>query len=625
MDKVTMFLDMTDEENMINQLKDHDRLYYTDGTSPVGDIEYDELKEYAKANFPENPYFKQIGAPVIGEKVPLPFILGSLNKVKIDDIQAWLDKQTAKEYLITEKLDGVSFTVNYREGQVYFAATRGDGHFGSDITEKAKIFCKPMKEKFGSIWFRAEAMLMGDVHKELGFKTRRNGAAGILNRDYLKDDEKITPVFYETMNYEPVFGVERPEQTKYDFMVENFGVGHVPNSIVYNKELTPVSVLVKFLEMVKDNGLYEVDGLVITPMDYKREDVEFPEHKVAFKMNEKPVEVTVDHVEWKVSRTGRVVPVVHIKPTEIQGVTISKATGFNAKFIDDEQIGVNSLLNMVRSGDVIPYITGSITPSIYGPMIPDFCPSCDHDLVMKGVDLVCENENCISRSFKVVEHFLRTMGAENITEKTLVKLGLDTIESCYTITDFEIAKYEGFGMKRGRVIVNEIEKTLQTTPDRFIRALGIPNVGKTFSKSLYDHFRPQCENDDHFMERAWNFLPSELIEIDGVGEVIAENYFNNIKQVGESLFDFLRNKGLQWEQVARNLAGVTFCMTGKGQFGRKELQMMIEKKGGTVRSMSKSVSFLVVADPDTQTGKAKKARGYNIPIISYEDLMEMLK
>ena len=92
----------------------------------------------------------------------------------------------------------------------------------------------------------------------------------------------------------------------------------------------------------------------------------------------------------------------------------------------------------------------------------------------------------------------------------------------------------------------------------------------------------------------------------------------------ESLHDFLINKGLQWEEVSKSLAGLTFCMTGKGTYGRKELQMMIEKKGGTVRSMSKSVNYLVTADPNSQTGKAKKARGYNIPIISYEDLMEML-
>ena len=403
MDKVKMFFNMTDEENVINQLKDYDSLYYTDGTSPVSDEEYDDLKDYAKLNFPNNPYFLEVGAPVIGEKVPLPFVLGSLNKVKEDTLQAWFDKQKSDVYLVTEKLDGVSFCVNYQHGEVYFAATRGDGYFGSDITAKAKIFCPPMKERVGSAWYRCEAMLIGDAHVELGYKTARNGAAGILNREYLKDDQRITPMFYECLNYGP-----GTEEEKYNHMLEHFSTRNVPNSIIFDRRTMPISVLITFLEMVSDNGLYEVDGLVITPMDYERENVEFPEGKVAFKMNEKPVEATVNMVEWKVSRTGRVVPVVHINPIELQGVTVTKATGFNAKFISDEKIGSGSIVKIVRSGDVIPYITECVRGAI-GELTPEVCPSCDHDLVNEGVDIVCPNEQCISRAFKQVEHFLRTM------------------------------------------------------------------------------------------------------------------------------------------------------------------------------------------------------------------------
>jgi len=617
MEKVSMFFDMENEDNIIKQLKNYDLLYYTDGTSPADDAHYDELKEYAKKLYPENPYFKEVGAPIIGEKVPLPWVLGSLNKVKEDTIKAWFDKQPGDEYLITEKLDGVSFMVTYENGKVVFAATRGDGHTGSDITDKAKIFCPELKNK-DSKSYRAESMLMGDAHKKLGYKTRRNGAAGILNRDYLKEEEFITPVFYEILD-----DYSRNEIEKYNYITEQFGVERVPNSIVFNKKEHPISVLIKFLEMVKDNGLYEVDGLVITPMDYEREDVEFPERKVAFKMNEKPVEAKVTHVEWRVGRTGRVIPVVWIEPMKIQGVTVTKATGFNAQFIYEQKIGSGSLIKIVRSGDVIPYISECIRGAS-GELAPSVCPSCDHDLIIKGVDLVCPNNDCISRAFKQVEHFLVTMGAENITQKTLIKLGLDTIESCYSIDEFTIAQYEGFGMKRARQIMAEIEKTLVTTPDRFIRALGIPHVGKTASKLIYDRFRPDCQNDDHFMEIAWNFLPSELEEIDGIGEVIANNYFKNIRMYGEGLFSFLINRGLKWEQVSRNLAGLTFCMTGKGTYGRKELQIMIEKKGGMVRSMSKSVDYLVTGDINSQSGKSKKARAYNIPIISYEDLMEML-
>jgi len=615
MEKVKMFFDMNNEENLVEQLKYYDALYYADGDSPVGDIEYDELKEHAKRLFPDNPYFKEVGAPIIGDKVKLPFVLGSLNKVKIDSIQDWLDKQPGNRFLITEKLDGVSFMVTYENGKVAFAATRGDSRTGRDITDKAKIFCPDLKDR-SSKSYRAEAMLIGDAHKKLGYKTRRNGAAGILNRDYLKDEESITPMFYEVLDSDL-----NDEQERYSSMLEQFGLGRVPNSIIFDKKEHPISVLVTFLEMVKDNGLYEVDGLVITPMDYEREDVEFPDNKVAFKMNEKGIDVEVDHVEWKVSRTGRVVPVVNIKPTDFQGVTVERATGFNAKFIMDNKIGKGSIVKMVRSGDVIPYITEMVSPGELH--VPNSCSSCGGFLEMKGVDLICKSPTCQAQAFKHVEHFLVTMGAENITQKTLFKLRINSIEKAYEIDEFEIAEFDGFGVKRGRQIVGEIEKTLQSTPDRFIRAFGISNVGKTASKLIYDRFRPECENDEHFMQRAWNFLPSELEEIDGIGEVIANNYFKNIRYF-ESLHDFLINKGLQWEEVSKSLAGLTFCMTGKGTYGRKELQMMIEKKGGTVRSMSKSVNYLVTADPNSQTGKAKKARGYNIPIISYEDLMEML-
>jgi len=615
MEKINVFFDMEHEENIIEQLKEYDRLYYTDGTSPVDDLDYDNLKEYAKSLTPDNPYFKEVGAPIIGDKVSLPYVLGSLNKVKEDTIQAWLDKQPGDIFFITEKLDGVSFMVTYENGKVSFAATRGDSSTGRDITDKAKIFCKPIKSKNRES-YRAEAMLIDDAHKKLGFKTRRNGAAGILNRDYLKDEEFITPIFYEALDSDL-----NNEEEKWALMQNNFN--SCPHYFVFDKKINTVDDLVKMLNFYKSNEDYEIDGLVITPMDYEREDVEFPDNKVAFKMNDIPVEARVEKVEWKVGRTGRVVPVVNIYPIEIQGVTISKATGFNYKFILDNQIGEESIVNIVRSGDVIPYITEAKTRGYLE--IPEVCPSCGGFLEMKGVDLVCKSVTCQAQAFKHVEHFLVTMGAENITQKTLVKLGIDTIEKAYEIDEFEIAGIEGFGVKRGRQIVAEIESTLQTTPDRFIRALGISNVGKTASKLIYDRFRPDCENDDHFMEIAWNLTPSQLEEIDGIGEVIAENYFKNIRLVGEGLFSFLINKGLKWEQVARSLAGLTFCMTGKGEYGRKELQLMIEKKGGAVRSMSKSVDYLVTADINSQSGKSKKAREYNIPIISYKDLMEMLK
>ena len=255
--------------------------------------------------------------------------------------------------------------------------------------------------------------------------------------------------------------------------------------------------------------------------------------------------------------------------------------------------------------------------------VPINCPSCGGKLKAKGVDLVCNNIHCSDMAYKQVEHFLTTLGAERITTKTLRKLNVDTIEKCYELDEFGIADFEGFGIKRGQQIVEEIQKTLNTTPDKLIRSFGISGIGRTASKAIYDHFRPNCENDEHFMQVAFGFHSVQLEKIDGIGEVIANNYFENIRHF-ESLYDYLKNQGLKFMGGKKMLKGMTFTLTGKGPYSRGEIQGMVESQGGSVRGISKTINYLVTGDPDSQTGKAKKARQYGIPVISYEELIKMI-
>jgi len=598
---------------LIDKLLKYDDLYYNIGTSPISDDEYDRLWIEAKKENPDHPYFQMVGSLVPGEKEKLPFILGSLNKVKPDTIQKWLDEHEGIVYA-SEKLDGVSFAVNYFNGKPIWASTRGDGEYGKNITDKAKIFCPEINWK-GFISVRGECMLIGDVYKKLGLKNARNGCAGIINRDGIRNVEHITPIFYELID------TTDSEFLRMRFLDINFP--NVANWIHINEEDNQKEKIERFLANSKDNELYKVDGVVLIPEIYKRENVLLPKHKVAYKENEEGVEAIVSGVEWNVGRTGKIVPVVHIKPIELQGVTISKTTGFNYKFIYENKIGHGAKVLITRSGDVIPYIIKVIE---HGKMnVSIKCPSCGGLLQVKSVDLICNNKNCLDMSYKQVEHFLVTLGAERITTKTLRKLGVDTIEKLYELDEFGIADNEGFGIKRGQQIVEEIQKTLNTTPDKLIRSFGISGVGKTASKAIYDHFRPHCENDEHFMQLAWNFKPSQLEEIDGIGGVIANNYFKNIRHF-ESLYDYLKNQGLKFMGGKKMFEGMKFTLTGKDKlgFGRSKIQGMIENQGGVVRGISKTINYLVTGDPDSQSGKAKKARSYNIPIISYEELMEMI-
>lgn len=253
--------------------------------------------------------------------------------------------------------------------------------------------------------------------------------------------------------------------------------------------------------------------------------------------------------------------------------------------------------------------------------VPEFCPSCGEKLITKGVDLICLNENCGKQAYFRVEHFLHRMGTENITYKTLMKLGLDTIEKCYEIDEWEIASIDGFGMKRAQQIVDEIQKTLYTTPDKFIAALGIPGIGRTLGKTMSDRFNIDMDNFFLFTKER-----SDFIGISGMGDILVDNIMENRSKYVD-LYNFLLEKGMRFEEgEEKMLSGKQFCLTGKGTMGRKELQDLIMSKGGIVKSsVTKSTDFLVSADPESNSSKTKKAKKYGTEIISYEKLMEILK
>ena len=163
---------------IIEKLKEYDKLYHEESEPAISDSEYDILKDTAKKMYPDNPYFQTVGYPVLLGKVKLPFVLGSLNKEKPETIESWLiDNFTISDKLFASaKLDGVSFIVEYFDGKITFAGTRGDGYIGRDITDKARIFCIDKISLTGHVALRGELTLWKDDYKKLGFKNRRNGA-----------------------------------------------------------------------------------------------------------------------------------------------------------------------------------------------------------------------------------------------------------------------------------------------------------------------------------------------------------------------------------------------------------------------------------------------------------------
>ena len=259
--------------NIIDLLKKYDKKY-EEGVPEVSDAEYDKLRETAAELHPEDPYFQNVGAPK--GKVKLPYHLGSLNKTKTDTVVKWL-KDTGDFFVISEKVDGASFMVEYQDGNVIAAYRRGDGEKGHDITNKAKLFCPTID--MGGYWaFRGEAILPNP--SDFGYKNRRNGAAGLLNKDDASNCQYLRPWFFEIIETDNKFYRDRMEDEdgRWDILEEIFPVntpGHwyldIQETLIEGRV---VDRLIAILRNSRErNNLYDVDGLVLTLNKSERENV----------------------------------------------------------------------------------------------------------------------------------------------------------------------------------------------------------------------------------------------------------------------------------------------------------------------------------------------------------------
>jgi len=585
----------------ISALREYDRLYAL-GMSPISDLDYDNLKEQLKKKYPTHRYFKEVGSNS-REKVQLPFVLGSLNKTKADgSCRKWMDKQD-DDVVISPKLDGVSILVNFDNCQVVKAFLRGDGEYGQDITEKAKKFVKPIHYE-GSVWSRGEVLL---DYLPKGYKNKRNAVAGIINDDKDKNDwqKDLKPLFYEYLN--------APDKKESERLaaLEVFGLPVVVwKQFHYIEEDTLVKMLAEFKE---ENPDYLIDGLVLTKDISDRENVKYPSQKVAFKVNQEAVPVKVIDIKWNTSRKGRVIPLVYIEPIDIDGSTISKVTGHNAQYVIENGITIGTTITIVKSGDVIPYIVDVVDGTVADA--PPKCATCGGGLHLKGVDLLCSNKKCEAQSVKQLVHFVKTIGVMGMSKSTIEKLNVNTIEGLYNLTVNDIVDIDGFGIKKAENIVNELKSKLNMMPDKFLSALGISGLGNTNSKRVMKHF------DD--IEDV--FHATDFSVIDGIGAKTSDNIVKGL--VGGYLtYKLLKLQGLEFAEQKKDaeFSGKIMTLTGTAPIKRDDLIRILESQGCVVKNISKKVDFLVTNDVKSNSGKAKKARNYGIPFMSYDELLEKL-
>uniref|UniRef100_A0A6M3LKZ8 DNA ligase (NAD(+)) n=1 Tax=viral metagenome TaxID=1070528 RepID=A0A6M3LKZ8_9ZZZZ len=614
------------------QIRYHKKMYYAKGKPIISDQKYDKLENKLKELDPENQLLKTVGVTPKRAKISLPFVLGSLETIGITNALTWMQKQD-DDISISWKLDGQSVYVEWNNRKLISLASRGDGKIGENMLHKAEHIenlPKTINEN-RRVCARGEAVVRKLPDK---YKTKRNAVVGILNRDDSAGMKLVMIWFYELIKHP---NLPKTEEKRLE-LLKHLGLYVSPNFLIKKKEIQNNNLrinnlkvtdwLVSLLENKAHNDLeLDFDGLVISKNKHNRENEMIPKNKIALKIDTLSIQTKVTELEWNVTRTGRIVPIVHIDAVEIGGVEIESPTGHNFKYIRDKGIDKGAIIEVTRSGDVIPYIKSVIKPA-KKIKFPQKCPSCNRITEIDGVDLVCNNVECPGSSIANIEYFLRMLGAEGIGIPTITKLykakTIKTIADFYNLKKSDLIRIDGLGDISTDTILEERKKTLTTTQAKLLAAFGIPLVGIKMAKKIMDnhHFK----NNFNFMFKMnVNAMYNTLIAIEGIGPSIAQSFIDYIYDF-KGLFKFLKNKGLKFikEKTTNKLKGKSFQFTGAMKKSREEFELLTVNNGGRLSSVNKKLDFLVVADINTTSTKAVRARELEIKIITEDKFIKMI-
>jgi NAD-dependent DNA ligase len=622
---------------MLENIKEYlDDKYYNesnetnDSHSEFTDEQYDILKDVIVK---KNPKYKEtVGAKIREDnnRIKLPCWLGSLDKIKNSDenkLKNWIVKNKTKEYNIECKLDGISCLITFKNGNINLF-TRGDGTIGSDISHLTK-YIKNMPNFLtlkNDISVRGELIIKKDTFSKkysTKFANSRNMISGLVNSKSLKEGvEDILFIAYEliTESIDEKLQINPSEQLKI-LIKSGF-------DIVENKIINEISMdeLTKELLYFKDKSEFEIDGIIIqSNLPYERNTKDNPKYAFAFKITliDNLIEAEVEQVEWNISKYQLLKPRIKIKPVNLNGVTITYTSGFNAKYILEKSIGKGSIIKITRSGDVIPFIVEVMKPSLN----PDM-PLIKYRWNENNVDIIAEEDDNNISDIKMISSFFSNMGIKNVSDSTVEKIYNKGYNSLFkileaTVEDFE--KIDGFKKTLAEKVYNNIHNGLQNISKDvllgsfcvFGEGLGIRKV-----KCLLDNF-PEIL----VVDIPRNELIEKIIHIPGFSVKTAEKIANNIYKVKEFLKKvdkFVTYKELIEEKKdiiqLNNLKDISVLFSG---FRNKDLEKQIILNNGVIStSVSKNLSVLVVKDKENNSSKIKKAKDLNIKILYESEFIE---
>ena len=601
---------------------------YYNSQPTISDQLYDTWVDELAQLKPDSTALTSIGAPPVSEwkKVTHSITMGSLDKINTEEELAdWRKVAPKQTLLVTEKLDGMSVHLQYDSGKLVLAATRGSGLIGEDITVnvvKMQGVQKTLKEDFtGSI--RGEIVLTKTDHQKFfpEYSSPRNAASGIAKRLDGTGVEHLTVICYKVVD-----GKDFATEGMQFKWLERMGF-KTPSWSVTND---PQKVWDEYQAGKRDQLDYDIDGLVLTINDTETQ-LELgekdgrPQGSIAYKFSAITRESVLRDIVWQVGAAGRVCPVGIFDSVNILGANITNASLYNHGYIKEIGLDIGATILVARANDIIPKIISVIkSPTKSTASAPEECPVCGAETVMEGEYLICPNTaTCPAQISGRVQRYVGTLDIlewgdkliENLVESGLV----EDVSDLYTLTEEDLLTLDRMGERSAQKVLETLWAKNPVPLDVLLGALSIPLCGPTMIRLVMD------AGFDTW-DKIKNAKQSQLENIPGFGPAKSQAIVDWVESVGNELVPQLFKVGVKVkEKIMGNLTGKSFCFTGAMEHKRNELELMVTEAGGVVKSsVGKGLSYLVIADPNSTSGKAVAARKNGTTCISEQTFLDMV-
>jgi len=617
---------------------------YYNGTPTVTDEVFDGWVDELAELKPASPAVTAIGAPVPAsewKKAGHGFTMGSLDKVNtLEEMTHWVQclpvpsdgsaKTPYETLMVTEKLDGISIHVRYINGVFSQAITRGDGTTGEDITANVARM-KGIRRKLdvtftGSL--RGEIVLLKSDHAAHfpDYANSRNAASGISKRYDGKGCEHLTVLFYQVADGHDF----ETEGAQFEWL-EARGIP-VPGWYVTAMApglKTPHDLWVEYTQTKRVELDYDIDGLVVRVDNLARQvglgDRDGrPKGAVAFKFAPLTRETILRRIDWQVGGTGRITPVAVFDPVNLLGAVVTNASVYNVKYIRDLGLSIGARIVVARANDVIPRVVAVSAKSGQPLTIPVTCPICGHNVVPDGEYLVCQNEaTCPAQAVGRIKRYIAALDVkewgETLIERLVASGKVRTPADLYRLDIPSLSGVERISEHVADKLLKLLWEKQELPLEVLLGALSIPGIATSSIVMLMEAGFDSWEKMTHADRVDFERVP-------GFGPVKAAAFVEWVSDVGSTIVPELFSAGVQVKaKVFGALTGKSVCFTGKSVMKRGELEALVVAHGGVVKgSVTKGLTYLVLADPNSGSTKATAANKNGTKCITEDEFLALI-